>query len=468
MSRTDRPSPRPLSWLAAALPLLAGSPLLAAEVVATVPATPVEPLAGFSDGQAFLRSADGAFQLFPSGAVQIDGYFYKSKNKTPFPSFLDRRARLDMSGWIGERIFFAIGGDFAASPNAAASNLNATDDYVGIAPWGQVAMLQVGQFDAPFTLENRTSNKTFDFIERAATVRAFGAPSNKEQGAMVHGLLPGKVAYYSLGLFDGDGTNFKNQDDAFDVIGRAWVAPFAIARLDLLSAVTVGGSHWSGDRKSPLTQTLANQTTQGGFSFFSPKWNGAPAVMGGTGPAFELRPSGNLRAWGLEVNAPIGHRLGARLEWVKKQQRIATITTSGTPALVPMSGGNHKGWGLYGELWGWVLGDDTLIGTPGLQLPPARLGKVGTKPLVHGLMLAARLDMICQGVEEDGALNTQNPLLGNTRLTALTLGANYWRSKRFRATFNWVLNRFSGDTAAIAKLPSRTEQEFLFRLGAGF
>jgi hypothetical protein len=112
------------------------------------------------------------------------------------------------------------------------------------------------------------------------------------------------------------------------------------------------------------------------------------------------------------------------------------------------------------------VGDDRLIGTPGLQLPPPRIGPLGTKPPAHGLMLAARLDLVREGIEEDGALNTQNPLLGNTRLTALTLAAYYWRSKRFRATFNWVFNHFSGDTAAMAKLTSKTEQELLFRLAA--
>src|SRR6185503_9683307 len=137
--------------------------------------------------------------------------------------------------------FFSIAGDFASGPPAAANpiapaQLITTDDFVGLAPWENLALLQVGQFDAPFTLENRTSDKYFDFIERSITVRAFGIPSNKEQGAMVHGMLPGKVAYYSLGVFDGDGTNFKNQDDNFDVLGRAWVAPFAMAKLELLSA----------------------------------------------------------------------------------------------------------------------------------------------------------------------------------------------------------------------------------------
>jgi phosphate-selective porin len=452
MSRTVR-SPS----LTLAITIAVARTALAAEVPAPEPAAP---LAGFSDGTAFLRSADDAFQLFPSGRLQIDGYFFHSANKTPFPGFLDRRARLETAGWVGGRIYFQIGGDFAAGPNAALANLNATDDFVALAPWADLAILQVGQFDAPFTLENRTSDKYFDFMERSAVVRTFAAPSNKEQGLMVHGLLPKKLAYYSVGVFDGDGQNMRNLDGSFDLIGRGWIAPFALLGPEWLGAVTVGGSGWSGRRASPLTQTLAGQSTQGGFAFWSPKWTGPPAAMGAAAPSFELRPNGHLGEWALEVNAPVGHRLGARLEWVKKDQRIATVATGGTPALVAGGGGTLEGWGIYGEVWGWVLGDDRIIGAPGLQLPH-RYIRFGTKPPTHGLMLAARLEELCEGVEAD---STDHPLLGNTRLTALTVGANYWYSKRFRATFNYVRNHLSGDTAAVQKLTSRTEQEFLLRL----
>ena len=65
---------------------------------------------------------------------------------------------------------------------ARPSNIGTTDDYVALAPLKNLAILQVGQFDAPFTLENRTSDKYFDFMERSITVRAFGIPENKEIG----------------------------------------------------------------------------------------------------------------------------------------------------------------------------------------------------------------------------------------------------------------------------------------------
>jgi hypothetical protein len=126
------------------------------------------------------------------------------------------------------------------------------------------------------------------------------------------------------------------------------------------------------------------------------------------------------------------------------------------------SGGNLKGWAMYGEVWGWLLGDDRMIGAPGLQLPN-RFSKFGTKPPAHGVMVAARLDLLREGVEADSD-GYAHPLLGNTGLTALTLGVNYWYSKRFRATLNYVYNHFSGDTAAVQKLVSKREQELLFRL----
>ncbi len=44
---------------------------------------------------------------------------------------------------------------------------------------------------------------------------------------------------------------------------------------------------------------------------------------------------------------------------------------------------------------------------------------------------------------------------------------NYWHSKRFRATFNYVVNHFgqgSGASGIPTNLASPWEQEFLFRL----
>ena len=173
---------------------------------------------------AFLRSPDNDFIFFPNGRLQVDSYLFptrgdKNKAKIPNNTFLLRRARLELGGWIGSFVYFWLAGDFALGPPAAAApvapaNLATTDDFVALAPWKNLAILQVGQFDAPFTLENRTSDKYFDFMERSITVRAFGIPDNKEMGAMLHGFNDDRNYYYSVAVLNGDGQNFKNVDRA--------------------------------------------------------------------------------------------------------------------------------------------------------------------------------------------------------------------------------------------------------------
>ncbi len=67
--------------------------------------------------------------------------------------------------------------------------------------------------------------------------------------------------------------------------------------------------------------------------------------------------------------------------------------------------------------------------------------------------------------ESDSArLNLGNKYVGTTKVNSYALGINYWRSSRLRATFNYVFNHVTGDTAFIAGLASPNEQEFLFRL----
>ena len=43
--------------------------------------------------------------------------------------------------------------------------------------------------------------------------RSLGAPRNKEVGVMAHGLLGEGRFFYSAGLFDGEGTEFRNIDN---------------------------------------------------------------------------------------------------------------------------------------------------------------------------------------------------------------------------------------------------------------
>jgi hypothetical protein len=363
--------------------------------------------------------------------------------------------------------FFSLGGDFASGPPPAAdpvapANILTTDAFAVLAPWGNRVLFQLGQYDAPFTLENRTSDKYLDFIERSVAVRGFGIPATKEQGLMVHGLLPSDIAYYSVGVFNGDGQNFRNVDGKFDVIGRGWIAPLTLLGPNMFDAVELGGSFWVGKRENGLA--LAGQGTQAGFTFLKPSWSAANPAGGST--PWELHQNGDLKAWALEVDAPVMHRFGARWEFVHKDQDLSANNV--TKADSPVVGGpvKLKGYSTYGEIWGWVLGDDKIIGAPGLQLP-SRMKKFTSSAPRSGLMLAARLEFLHERLTEapeTAALNLGNKVRDLTEVTSFELGVNYWYSKRYRATFNYVFNKFSGDAPSIVGLAADKEHEFLFRL----
>jgi hypothetical protein len=454
-----------------ALGLALASLAVAPAALADESMSPTDPLAGFSDGTAYLRSPDNSFILLPNGRLQIDGFaFSRPTDDMPVPTFVVRRARLELGGWIGPAVFFSIAGDFAVGAPAGAdplpqSFLATTDDFIGVAPFGDRAILQVGQFDAPFTLDNRTSDKYIDFMERSITARAFAVPSNKEIGAMLHGLpLANKGLYYSLGVFNGDGLNFRNVDANLDFIARAWVAPFAFAKVDALSAITLGGSVWAGKR-GPTGLALAAKTTQGGFRFTDSRWT----LPDGKTPA-ELHQEGRLNAYALEVNIPVAHRFGFRFEYVRKLQELAEDDISGAAGGKLVNLGNAKldGWSAYGELWGWVLGDDRIIGEPALQLP-TRLKKFKVATPRHGLMLTARVDNLNETITSDTPA-LANPSVGTIHVVSPELGVNYWYTKRFRATFNYGLNILKGDTGPMRSAITRNgeksaEHEFMIRLG---
>ncbi len=441
-------------------------------VIVPAPAAPAEePLAGISNGTAFLRSQDDNFVLLPNGRLQTDVYFYKTgATSVPKDSFLLKRARLELAGWVDKIVYFQIGADFASAPPAtttlpvAQTNINATDNFVALAPWGDSAILQLGQFDAPFTLENRTSDKYFDFMERSLTVRAFGIPTNKEQGFMLHGTNPARNYYYSAAVLNGDGQNFKNVDNNFDVMGRAWIAPASFMGAGPAHDITVGGSYWTGDRS--LGSALGSQSTAGGFKFLDA---GVPGGKLGADNV-QVNQQGRHHHWALEINAPINHKLGVRWELVHKNQPLSLYDTTISPTTI-LAGMRLKGYSTYFEAWAWALGDDSIIGEPGMQMP-ARLKKFGTKAPVHGLMIAARLELLDEKLTADdpaGAVSTLAkpiPGVGETKLTSFTLGANYWISKRFRSSVNWTLNHFDGDTSFVtgALKTAKNEQELSFRL----
>jgi hypothetical protein len=132
-----------------------------------------------------------------------------------------------------------------------------------------------------------------------------------------------------------------------------------------------------------------------------------------------------------------------------------------------LGGADLKGYSLYGEAWIWLIGDDRIIGDQQSVGGFPRYAKFGARRIQNGLMLALRYEHLDETLSENAtaaALDLGNKAVGRTKVDSGELGLNYWHSKRYRATFNYVVNHFGGDAPFITSLPSAYEQELLFRL----
>jgi phosphate-selective porin len=433
-----------LSWArrGAAAEAAVGAPTALPSDEAPSPAAPQAPGAG-------------PITVYPGGRLQIDGGFFP--RQTPTSGVFIRRARLELSGWLGPWFYFDLSGDFAPGPSAGAlvapSALPAADDYLAFAPLGERLIVQAGQFDAPFTFENQTSDAFTDFIERSMTARTLGAPRNKEVGAMVQGRIAGRRVTYAAGLFDGEGPGFRNADNQADAVGRVTFIPFA-ARGGALERASVGVSAWHGSHVQGPDAPV--QATPGGAVFFSPSWTtGDP-----TASTVALREQGPVAALAGEVNLPLSQRFGLRAELVWKRQSLAEIDMTTASA----AAGNAKLTGItgYGEAWWWALGDDRLLPAPGHELPRPR--DAAGPELGSGVMLAVKGEVLNESLTSDTPV-LGDPEIGTTRVASFSAAANGWWGPLVRASLNYVLNVWGGTAPEIVALvaQARTEQELLLR-----
>ena len=493
-------SPAPAQPMVA-LPVAATSPVAPASL-ALVPA---EPLAGYTNGSFFVRDPHNWFVFFPRARLQIDAYTFlnrgsapedipagadpnSSKDPRPKDTIFVRRARAEFQGTVIGHFDFHIAAEYASTPATGSTGI-VSDAYI-IVDYLSYLKVQAGQFDAPFTMENRTSDKYIDFMERSLTVRSFAVPGNKDQGAMVFGWLPKHFAYYSFGVFNGDGQSFKNQDSHPALIGRAFVAPLAFMgrKYRWLEDLWVGGSIWwkrsvneggaAGANVTGAAQNdIASMSTQGGFGFFSTNYgNGTDAANNAI--RSHLAPWGNTLKWAVEANVPLWKFIGARFELVHQSIEFARYDDTNTinATLVRAAGqrgGKLDGTAYYLELYGWILGDMSMIETPGLEPAPRYTRFNDTKKPRWGLMVAAKYEHV--GFDVSGLNGTTNamgaavadPASGHYSVHAFELGLNAWGTKHVRLSANYVLNYIDGDSSQVKKnyFFQRPEHELLFRIG---
>lgn len=494
------------SVLAAAALAVAPAVASAAEPAAAAATTPTprQPLAGYANGSFFLRDPHDWFVLFPKGRLQVDWYNFlnrgdapagvvpnSSADPRPKDTIFVRRARVELQGTFLGHFDFHIGGEFTSTP-LAGQNGALADAFV-VVDYFSFLKLQAGQYDAPFSLENRTSDKYLDFMERSAPVRYLAVPFNKEQGAMLWGWLPRAVAYYSIGLFDGDGQNFRNQDNRPAILGRAFVAPLAwmpaAARRPWLRELEVGGSFW-WQQATNLGGAIAGAAgatqndrpalaTEGGFSFFTSNYDVAADALGN--PIREhLVPDRDQLKWGLELRVPIW-KWGLQSELIHVREHLASYydavnvpnaatgrwSGAGFSRSGPQRGGVLDGYGWYIEAFAWILGDVDMLEMPGVEPLPRMKTFVAAPAPRWGLRALVRYEHV--GVLVSGLPAVEgnaDPGAGTYELHTLAVGLDGWGTRHVRVTANYLMNYIDGSAPRVRAnfFFRRPEHELLFRL----
>ena len=163
-------------------------------------------------------------------------------------TFRMRRVRMSIDGTLFKGLTYKIQGDFTRKPMLV-------DAYVKYKACNEFA-IQVGQFKTPFTIEspiNPVNLEIFDYGESVQKLVGYSdvcgvGALGRDLGVMATGsLFPIEtqngekfgIVDYSIGVFNGNGANEKDNNNRKDIVGRLDIHPG-------IKALTLSGSYYYG------------------------------------------------------------------------------------------------------------------------------------------------------------------------------------------------------------------------------
>jgi hypothetical protein len=476
---------------AVAVPLVVASVTLVRTASAEEPELPQSPgedspSSGYRNGSFFIRTPNDVFRLYVQGRVHVDyydafgpGLGNLAPGQAVAQGFSLRRARLEMAGEFFQQWQWQLGAEYAPSTddNVAATTASLactvdpktsretcspqensvdnpsvkpapTDAFINYAPspWANV---QVGQYYLPFTLENRISDNTTAFLERALVIRTIGVPLQRDIGTMFWGESPDRVLYYTVGVFNGDGPNRPNVDSRYDVAGRAFVRPFVRSASGPIQWAEIGASVHGGSRDpTRVGYDMPPLTTSEGFVFWKPTYTDSH------GRLVHIIPSAAQEAFAGDVYVPVGNfDFTGEFVYARYDTREALDGLQLSPFTERL--GTLEGWGLYAQLGYWIVGDHEIVGYPSYGRPIHVDLTQPQRPAEHGLQVVARVDQLSlaySGASRGGANDPKTPN-GDVDVTSFALGVNYWATRHLRVSGNYAYY----DLPAHALVPSLHE-----------
>jgi Phosphate-selective porin O and P len=243
-----------------------------------VPQAEKPPLFVLQRGPELKLVLGGFIQVNAEGgqAFAFNGNFGQTEIKDRFRL---RRARINLTGDFAEQFDFKMEGDFVASDGLSNNRLafEATDIW---ANWHQfpAAQIKVGQYKAPFGLEQLTPDTLLYTIERTLPTGAI--TPERQIGVELWGqpftsIWPEQknLLTYHAGIFNGNGRNISvNDNNEFMYVGRLELQPFAGQIFGQKSFLKLGGDGlWSRDAAGTNISTAGNLlvNTDGSLSPFN-------------------------------------------------------------------------------------------------------------------------------------------------------------------------------------------------------
>jgi phosphate-selective porin OprO and OprP len=176
-----------------------------------------------------------------------------------------RRARINLTGDFAENFDFKVEGDFGNSDglNSNRTAFSGTDIFVNYHQFAE-ANVKVGQWKAPFGLEQLTPDPTLIIIERSLPTGAI--TPERQVGVQVWGkpftnIWPAQkdlLTYYA-GIFNGNGRNVTvNDNNNFMYVGRLELLPWQGKLLGQTSSLKLGADVLNSrdDKGTNISQSL--------------------------------------------------------------------------------------------------------------------------------------------------------------------------------------------------------------------
>jgi len=220
----------------------------------------------------FVTPRASEFKLVLGGYIQMnledgavsafEGRFGQTALKDRFRL---RRARINLTGDFAENFDFKVEGEFENSDGISSNrtDFSGTDIYVNYHQFPE-ANVKVGQWKAPFGLEQLTPDPTLIIIERSLPTGAI--TPERQVGAQLWGkpftnIWPAQkdlLTYYA-GIFNGNGRNINNNDNNnFMYVGRLELLPWQGKLLGQNSSLKLGADVLNSrdDKGTNISQSL--------------------------------------------------------------------------------------------------------------------------------------------------------------------------------------------------------------------